>query len=972
MKPHTVEFKQELIKMGKQIDSFITYTENNEQITLHDELYSVTPLFEANLMKSVMKQIEVESSVEIPYGTIINYQLGLLIGNEYEYLDYGNYVVFSNEKQEDTNTYKITCYDKMIYAMKPYEELSVTYPITIKAFLSAIATQMGLTLKDTDFYNYALQIHEDLYKDLEYTYRDVLDEIAQATGSIIIINNDDQLEVIYPTNSNDTINEEYFKDINVNFSEKYGPINSIVLSRAGESDSVYIQDAESIAENGLCEVKIVDNQIMNFNDRSDYLQGLLNALGGIEYYINDFESLGILYYDVGDYYNVSIRNKIYKCLMLSREINVTSGLKEIIHTEMPEQSETDYTKADKTDRRINQTYIIVDKQNQKIESVVSNVSEQNRKISQITQTVDDLQSQISDIADITTYGESSYASVSLADVNESEPIMLKVHPTTSNISKLYPRYNLYPSSTLFMTTRKIRFIRTYEEEGETLTQNIDYELPDDLLVYDTDTYDEFYLDYESQTCQVIKRCGYNADGTVYALASEVVNTYPYPTIVLGEGDYTIEILNQQYGYIYVRLMAKNIYTTQFYTKAETNSLIEQTASSIDLSVNQKLTNYSTTNEMNSAISVKANEITSTVSSTYETKVDATDKLNSAKSYTDTNVTTLSSRITQNANSITAEVTRATNKENTLSASISLKIDKTDNNQIISMINASANRITLTAGRLVITSGNFKLDASGNVTCTNGNFTGKVTASSGKIADFTIDGAMLVGNNVGMSGTAGQGYAFWAGSNNAANAPFRVGHDGSFRATNADITGAVNATSGSFTGTVNARGTFTVRGSDGLLDCQINNYGVYYYGNDGSYYGMTTASTNNGSVGVSMVSASGGAIGVGGNTGYCDASGGFYAYNFFPISREEYKKNIERYKNSAINLIKNAEIYTYNYKQEEDNNKKHIGFIIGNKYKTPTEVISENQKGIDMYSMASILWKATQELIDKVEKLEKGA
>ena len=31
---------------------------------------------------------------------------------------------------------------------------------------------------------------------------------------------------------------------------------------------------------------------------------------------------------------------------------------------MPEETETDYTKADKTDRRINQTYLIVDKQNQ--------------------------------------------------------------------------------------------------------------------------------------------------------------------------------------------------------------------------------------------------------------------------------------------------------------------------------------------------------------------------------------------------------------------------------------------------------------------------------------------------------------------------------------------------------------------------------------------------------------------------------
>lgn len=46
----------------------------------------------------------------------------------------------------------------------------------------------------------------------------------------------------------------------------------------------------------------------------------------------------------------------------------------------------------------------------------------------------------------------------------------------------------------------------------------------------------------------------------------------------------------------------------------------------------KLTDYSTTVQMNSAISQSAASITSTVSATYETKTDATSKLNTAKTY----------------------------------------------------------------------------------------------------------------------------------------------------------------------------------------------------------------------------------------------------------------------------------------------------------------------------------------------------
>lgn len=612
MKTHTLQFKQELVKMGKQIDSIITYTNaNDEEVELHDELYAVTPMFESNLLKSAMKQLDLESSVDIPLETIINYQLGVLVDNLYEYLDYGNYVVYKSEKQEDTGTYKITCYDKMLYAMKDYEEISGTYPMTIKAYLGLLATQIGLTLKDTNFYNNALTIPYDLYVDLGYTYRDVLDEIAQATGSIIIINSDDELEVIYPNVTNDTIDENYLKDINVKFGEKYGPINSIVLSRSAESDNVYIQDNESITENGLCEIKIVDNQIMNFNDRSDYLPGLLNALDGTEYYINDFNSIGILYYDIGDYYNITVGENTYKCLMLNDEINVTSGIEEIIHTDMLEESETDYTKADKTDQRINQTYLIVDKQNQTIESVVSNVNTQNNKISQITQTVDELNQKIQDIADITIAGETTQASLSLNGINQSEPISINVKPIGTNISYLYPRNNLYPSSSLYMTNRKIRFIRTYEEEGQTLTENIDYEIPDDLLYYDSNNYDEFILNYDTQTCQVRKKCKYNSDGTVGLLTTEVTTDYTYPQILLGDGDYQIQLLGYNVGYLAVRLMAQNIYTSQFATKVEMNSAITQTAEEINLEVSKKVDEDEVISKINQSaeqIQINANKI----------------------------------------------------------------------------------------------------------------------------------------------------------------------------------------------------------------------------------------------------------------------------------------------------------------------------------------------------------------------------
>lgn len=66
--------------------------------------------------------------------------------------------------------------------------------------------------------------------------------------------------------------------------------------------------------------------------------------------------------------------------------------------------------------------------------------------------------------------------------------------------------------------------------------------------------------------------------------------------------------------------------------------------------------------------------------------------------------------------------------------------------------------------------------------------GKVEADSGSIAGYTINGDMLVGSSVGMSGKSGQGYAFWAGSDTPASAPFRVNHSGKFISTTGTIGG----------------------------------------------------------------------------------------------------------------------------------------------------------------------------------------
>ena len=151
-------------------------------------------------------------------------------------------------------------------------------------------------------------------------------------------------------------------------------------------------------------------------------------------------------------------------------------------------------------------------------------------------------------------------------------------------------------------------------------------------------------------------------------------------------------------------------------------------------VNNTLSNYSTTTQMNSAITQSANKISSDVSATYLSKTSAS------------NTYATKTSLTQTADSIIAEVTRAKNAESALSSSISqnasnitLKVSKGD---VSSQISTESDNISISSNRISISSTYFTLSRNGNITCTSadikgtletGGTYGYVKLSNGRIA-----------------------------------------------------------------------------------------------------------------------------------------------------------------------------------------------------------------------------------------------
>ena len=100
-----------------------------------------------------------------------------------------------------------------------------------------------------------------------------------------------------------------------------------------------------------------------------------------------------------------------------------------------------------------------------------------------------------------------------------------------------------------------------------------------------------------------------------------------------------------------------------------------------------------------------------------------------------------------------------------------------------------------------------------------------------------------------------------------------------------------------------------------------------------------------------------------------ASGGgrVFCTSLTETSLEKNKKNIQKF-NDALSVIKEIDIYKYNLKSENFDDKKHIGFVIGDDYKYSKIITSNDNLGVDLYSFISVCCKAIQEQQKQIENL----
>lgn len=99
----------------------------------------------------------------------------------------------------------------------------------------------------------------------------------------------------------------------------------------------------------------------------------------------------------------------------------------------------------------------------------------------------------------------------------------------------------------------------------------------------------------------------------------------------------------------------------------------------------------------------------------------------------------------------------------------------------------------------------------------------------------------------------------------------------------------------------------------------------------------------------------------------NSTGNIVGKNIGASSSSKIKRDVSE-KSSVVEMIKSSKIYEYYHKTDDEFKRKKTGFIIENE--TPKDVISDDGESVDLYSMASINWKATQEILDRLEAIEK--
>lgn len=284
--------------------------------------------------------------------------------------------------------------------------------------------------------------------------------------------------------------------------------------------------------------------------------------------------------------------------------------------------------------------------------------------------------------------------------------------------------------------------------------------------------------------------------------------------------------------------------------------------------------------------------------------------------------------------------------------------KVNDDEVVNKINVSTEKVLLKGNRVVIESDNFNLNADG-----------KITATAGKVGGFEMDNQSFSKELNGI-----YNYNYFDTILTAIAILKRISIDSNLsevldvnndnNITAVDYSVIKNIIKGESENNKFLKGLFEINSSDPKNCISIKDeLGEVIASLGLGGINSTYVTCNNFVCGYPSESA-GEFIG----TTINGETGNVTCVSLTQTSQEKYKKNFEKLEN-ALDIVKQTDIYQYHLKNQHDEEKKHIGFVIGENYNYSQEITSPNNDGADIYSMVSVCFKAIQEQQEQIKMLK---
>lgn len=253
MIPVTQATKTALHQAVKQVRAQITWATSateTQTLTSEDRIISLKKEAEGYYCKSTLRKITV-----VLAGTDINLldkkitvTVQVKTGtNTWGDITWGSFTITEATVSEEKGTATFVGYGGVAALQNTeYSVGELTFPTTVAGLATQISQKFAIEIETdmTTLPNYDAPIEEDLWAKISgTTYRDILEEIAGATGTIAVIGRgNDALDFDLPPigAASETLTESNL--ITAKIGEEWGKVSAVVLSRQPQGDNIEVVD----------------------------------------------------------------------------------------------------------------------------------------------------------------------------------------------------------------------------------------------------------------------------------------------------------------------------------------------------------------------------------------------------------------------------------------------------------------------------------------------------------------------------------------------------------------------------------------------------------------------------------------------------------------------------------------------------------------------------------------------------------